>query len=123
MKFNITSHCKDRYIERVLNYSGKYDNLFRAILSDLKTGINITSQLSSDVPRFILYVKERYGSDKGYNFIKKDYVTFILTKRKGTENLYDVLTCYFDLNLNMFKNTALSNQEIYLRLSNLKRNK
>ena len=40
MKFNITKHCKNRYIERVLN-----------------TGKNITSQLSEKLPRFILYIK------------------------------------------------------------------
>ena len=71
MKFNITTHCKNRYIERVLNNSGKCDNLYKQILSDLNTGKNISSQLSEKLPRFILYIKERYGSDKGYNIIKK----------------------------------------------------
>jgi len=120
MKFNITHHCKDRYLKRVLNNSGKCENLYKQILSDLNTGINITSKLSEKLPRFILYIKERYGSDKGYNIIQKDHTFFILTKRKGTENLYDVLTCYIEFDtFKKFLNTCLTNEEIHLKLAML----
>jgi len=117
MKFNITSHCKDRYRERVLGNTGVSDNLYRSILSDLNTGKNISSKLSTELPRFILYLKERYGSDKGYNIIQKGYTFFILTKRKNTVDLYDVITCYIEFDIyKKFSNTILTNDEIYLKL-------
>ena len=117
MKFNITSHCKDRDRERVLGNTGVSDNLYRSILSDLNTGKNISSKLSTELPRFILYLKERYGSDKGYNIIQKGYTFFILTKRKNTVDLYDVITCYIEFDIyKKFSNTILTNDEIYLKL-------
>jgi len=117
MKFNITSHCKDRYRERVLGNTGVSDNLYKSILSDLNTGKNISSKLSTELPRFILYLKERYGSDKGYNIIQKGYTFFILTKRKNTVDLYDVITCYIEFDIyKKFSNTILTNDEIYLKL-------
>ena len=120
MKFYITKHCKDRYRERVLGNTGSCDNLVLSILKDLNSGKNITSKLSTELPRFILYIKERYGSDKGYHIIQKDYTYFILTKRKNTENLYDVLTCYIEFDtFRKFSNTCLSKQEINLKLAML----
>ena len=71
MKFYITKHCKERYRERILGNTGIVDNLIIAILKDLKSGKNISSKLSTELPRFILYLKQRYGSDKGYNIIQK----------------------------------------------------
>jgi len=120
MKFYITKHCKERYRERILANSGIADNLLFSILNDLKSGKNITSKLSTELPRFILYIKEQYGSDKGYHIIKKDYSFFILTKRKGTEDLYDVLTCYIEYDIfKKFSNTVLTNSEIHLKLKML----
>jgi len=46
MKFNITHHCKNRYIERILNNSRKCDNLYKQILSDLDTGQEIQLKLT-----------------------------------------------------------------------------
>ena len=121
MKFYVTKHCKDRYRERVLGNTGSCNNLILTILNDLNTGKNITSKLSTELPRFILYMKEQYGSDKGYNIIQKDHIFFILTKRKSTENLYDVLTCYIEFDtFRKFSNTCLTNEEIHLKLANLK---
>ena len=120
MKFYITKHCKERYRERVLGNTGIVDNLVIAILKDLNSGKNITSKLSTELPRFILYLKQQYGSDKGYNIIQKDHTFFILTKRKGTEDLYDVLTCYIEFEtFKKFKNTVLTNAEIHLKLATL----
>lgn len=121
MNYNITKHCANRYTERVLGNLNNSKNLYTEILRCLSSGQNITSKLSETTPRFILYVKQRYGSDKGYNFIKKDKIIFVLTKRKGTEKLYDVITCYIEnRHLEKFQNTALSKEEIYTKLSNLK---
>ena len=59
-----------------------------------------------------------YLKDKGYNIIQKDHTFFILTKRKGTENLYDVLTCYIEFDtFRKFSNTCLTKEEIHLKLS------
>lgn len=120
MKFYITKHCKERYRERILGNTGIVNNLVIAILKDLNSGKNITSKLSTELPRFILYIKQQYGSDKGYNIIQKDHTFFILTKRKGTESLYDVLTCYVEFETyKKFKHTVLTNEEIHLKLAML----
>ena len=120
MKFYITKHCKERYRERILGNTGIVNNLVIAILKDLNSGKNITSKLSTELPRFILYLKQQYGSDKGYNIIQKDHTFFILTKRKGTEDLYDVLTCYVEFEtFKKFKHTVLTNEEIHFKLSTL----
>lgn len=70
----------------------EFNNLLATIFNDLNNSKNITSQISTDVPRFILYLKERYGNDKGYNILKKDHIVFIAVKRKGTYDLYDIVT-------------------------------
>lgn len=119
MNFYITNHCKDRYRERVL---GGYNttNVLLSILDELKSGVNITSKISENYPRLILYLKERYEG-RGYNFIKNGHTIYVTTKRKGTENLYDVITCYIEgPQLEMFKNTVLSKEEIHLKLKLLK---
>lgn len=119
MKFFITKHCKERYIERVLGGLNSSPNILFTIFSDLNSGKNITSELSEKLPRFILYLKERYGKDKGYNIIKNNNTLFIAIKRKGTDNLYDVVTCYIDIDIYSKFSTCLTNKEIYLRLSTL----
>lgn len=120
MNFHITNHCKDRYLERVLNGKNICNNMLFRILSDLNTSSNITSKISVECPRFILYLKEKYGNKRGYTLLKKDHTLFILTKRKGTEQLYDVVTCYIENDiLKQFK-TVLSKQEVNLKLSLIK---
>ena len=121
MRYNITKHCRDRYIERILGNLNNSPNIFIEMLTKLSKAKNITSNLSDNVPRFILYVKERYGADKGYTFLKSDSLIFILVKRKNTFNLYDVITCYVESDkLEQFKNTKLSKKEIYNKLHLLK---
>lgn len=120
MRFYITQHCKDRYLERVMGCRNTSSHLLTTILKDLNVAKNITSQISTEVPRFILYLKQQYGSDKGYNIFKKDHTIFIVTKRKGTIDLYDVVTCYIDVDsISKFKHTVLTNQEIHLRLATI----
>lgn len=118
MKYYITKHCKDRYLQRILNGNNITDNLLFTILDDLKSGKLITSEMSDKYPRFILYLKENYGSDKGYNFIQKENTIFVLCKRKGTESLYDVVTCYIESGVfESFNSTVLTDKEIYNRLA------
>lgn len=122
MNFFITKHCKDRYKERVLGNNHVPDILMN-ILKELRNGTNVTSKFSEEYPRFILYLKERY-TDKNYNFIKFNSTIYILTKRKGTSDLYDVLTCYTEgPQLTSFKNTSLNKTDIYIRLKLLKNKK
>lgn len=123
MNFFITKHCKNRYRERVLNGSNSVSDVLICILKELRTGTNVTSKFSQEYPRFILYLKERY-SDKNYNFIKYGHTIYVTTKRKGTLELYDVLTCYIEGNqLESFKNTSLNKTDIYIRLKLLKNKK
>lgn len=120
MKFYITSHCKNRYRERMLGNSNSVSNIVITILRELNESVNITSKISTEYPRYILYLKERYGND-GYNIMKNGKNIFICKKRKGTLDLYDVVTCYILNNsLDMFKNTALSNADIYIKLKLIK---
>lgn len=120
MKFYITSHCKNRYRERVLGNTNIVDNILLKILEELRIGTNVTSKMSENYPRLILYLKETY-ENKGFNFIKFEHTIFVAIKRKGTEDLYDVVTCYLEgPQLDMFKNTALTNEEIHLKLKLLK---
>lgn len=119
MKYNITNHCKERYIERILNHA-KSENLFKVMLEELRWSKNITGEIANKVPRFILYVKERY--DNNINILEYNNQTiFILTKVKDTQDTYAVLTCFNKHNyLDMFKNSHMSNEEIYHKLKLLK---
>lgn len=122
MKYNITNHCKQRYIERILNHATA-DNLFKQMLEELNSSKNITGEIANKVPRFILYVKERY--DNNVNILEsKDKTIFILTKMKDTANSYAVLTCYNKHNyLKMFEKSHMSNEEVYHKLKLLKSKK
>lgn len=120
MKFYITKHCKQRYIERVLGNLNSKEDVLKSIFKDLNNSKNITSKLSTEVPRFILFLKDKYGS---CNIMKHDHILFICKKRKGAESLYDVVTCYIDKDdLSMFRNSVLTNEEIHLKLKLLKYN-
>jgi hypothetical protein len=44
MKFYITKHCKDRYLERILN-NNINNNLLKTILNDVYNFQNITSEI------------------------------------------------------------------------------
>ena len=119
MKFFITQHCKERYLERVFGGLNTSNHLLKTILNDLYIGKNITSEISEKHIRFLLYVKEKYGN-KGYNFIKNNNTIFITTKRKGTIDLYDVLTCYDMHNcFTQFDNSIMNKSEIYLKLKTI----
>ena len=116
MKFYITQHCKDRYLERIFGGLNTSNHLLKTILDDLYNGKNITSKISENHIRFLLYTKEKYGN-KGYNFIQFNNILFITTKRKGTMDLYDVLTCYDIHNcFTQFDNSIMTKSEIYHKL-------
>lgn len=120
MTYTITQHCRERYIERILNFA-KCENLLRQMLEELRNSKNITGDIANKVPRFILYVKERYG--RNINILENGETIYILTKVKDTANIYAVLTCYNKRNyLNMFENSQMTKEEIYHRLKLLKGN-
>lgn len=118
MKFYITSHCRNRYRERVLGNSNNQNDLLKVILKDLFSAKNITSKISTEVPRFTLFIKEKHGN---CNVLENNKTIFICKKRKETFDLYDVVTCYINKdNFKMFKGSVLSNEEIHLKLKMLK---
>lgn len=122
MKFWLTQHSKDRYVERILNGLNTADNLNVTILKQISSGVDITSKVYDDCPRYILYLYEKY-KELGITIIKKDNVLFIARKRKGTYDLYDVITCYnYDEGrfLRQFKNTALTREEIFFKIKLIK---
>lgn len=121
MKYFVTKHCQKRYLERALNGNNVSDNILFTILDEIKTAKNITSDIANNNPRFLLYIKEKYGTKKGFNFLKYENIIYVLIKRQYTENLYDVITCYVDAGqMDTFKNTNMSTKEIYNKLNLIK---
>lgn len=122
MKFWITQHSKDRFRERILNGQNTVDNLNVHMINILRTGTNITSQVYDECPRYILYLYEKY-KELGIAIIRAQNILFITKKRKGTYNLYDVLTCYYNTDnyLRQFKNTALTRDQIFMKIKEIKR--
>jgi hypothetical protein len=121
MKFWLTKHSKERYVERILNGLNTVDNLNITILKQISSGIDITNKVYDECPRYILYLYEQYG-ELGLTIIKSGNVLFITKKRKGTYDLYDVVTCYLEDGnyLKQFKNTALSRENIFIKIREIK---
>lgn len=122
MKFWLTQHSKERYVERVLNGNNLVENLNIDILRQISAGIDITNKVYDECPRYILYLYEKY-KELGLKIIRSNNIIFITKKRKGTFALYDVVTCYIDdgNHLSQFKNTALSRETIFIKIKELKR--
>ncbi len=121
MKFFITKHCQQRYIERVNNGLNVDDNVLFTILNKVSAGKDITNKIYDEIPRFILYLYEKYG-ELGQTIIKSDNIIFITKKRVGTNNLFDAITCYFDNNyLSQYKNTVLSREDIFIKIKEAKK--
>jgi hypothetical protein len=122
MKFWITLHARERYTERILNGLNNSDNLIISILNQIDSGKDIINKIYDECPRYILYLYEKYH-ELGLKIIKSDNILFITKKRKGTNDLFDVLTCYYDDEkyLKSFKNTALSRENIFLKIKEIKR--
>jgi hypothetical protein len=123
MKFWLTQHSKERYAQRILNGLNTLDNLNMAILKKISSGKDITNQVFDQCPRYILYLYEKY-KELGITIMRSDNILFICKKRKGTYDLYDVLTCYYEDGnyLRQYKNTALSREEIFMKIKEIKRN-
>lgn len=98
------------------------DNLNVTILKHISAGVDITNKIYDECPRYILFLYEKY-KELGINIIRSGHVLFITKKRKGTYDLYDVITCYHFCNdhLKQFKNTVLSREEIFLKIREIKR--
>jgi hypothetical protein len=121
MKFWLTQHAKERYLERILNGTNVTDNLNMRMLKDLYSGSDITNKVYDECPRYILFLYEKY-KELGLTIIKSGSILFITKKRKGTYNLYDVMTCYFEDGkyLRQFKNTVLTREQIFLKIKEIK---
>ena len=82
---------------------------------------DITNKVYDEIPRYILYLYEKYKS-ANYKILLADKVIFLCQKREGTNNLYDVITCYHENSnyLSQFKTTVLSRDEIYFKIKLIK---
>lgn len=122
MKLWITQHSRERYIERILNGLNTSNDVNINILKQASSGKDITNKVYDECPRYILYLYEKYN-ELGLRIIKNESVIFITKKRKGTFGLYDILTCYYDNGklFKQFKETALSRQDIFLKIKEIKR--
>jgi hypothetical protein len=121
MKFWLTQHSRERYVERILNGLNIIDNLNVTILKKISAGVDITNKVYDECPRYILFLYEKYNQ-LGITIIRSENILFITKKRKGTFDLYDVLTCYYEDGnyLRQFKNTALSRDMIFLKIKMIK---
>ena len=121
MKFWITTHCRERYIERINNGLAINNNVLFSILNSLSTGRDITNKIYDDIPRYILYLYENYGS-VGQRIIKVGDIIYIVKKRPGTQDLYDVLTCFQDINSwDKYRNTILTREQIFMKIKQIKK--
>lgn len=120
-KYYISRHCQERYTERIRMGSNIQEtSLLTEMINSLKTGKDITQKIYDDVPRYILYLYEKY-KQLGITIIESDGVIYIARKRTGTLNLYDVVTCYSAYrHLEQFKNTDMKRQDIFIRIKQIK---
>lgn len=120
-KYILTHHVKNRYLERVKNGLNTSNNLLFEILDELKLAKDVTQTIFDTIPRYILYLYEKYKS-ANMKILKKDNVYYICKKRPNTESLYDVLTCYYgEDKFKMFQNSILSRQQIFEKISKKKK--
>lgn len=122
MKFWLTDHVKKRYIERVVNGVNNFENLNVSILKHISTGKDITNKVYDECPRYILFLYEKY-KQLGITIMLANDVLFITKKRKGTYDLYDVLTCYPYTGdyLRTFKTSVLPREIIFMKIKEIKR--
>ena len=122
MKFWITSHAISRYIERINNGLNIDNNVLLSMLKDVSSGKDITDKIYNEVPRYILYLHEKYKTC-GQRIIKSGENLFIVIKREGTQNLYEVLTCFknSDNFLEQFKTSKLTREDIFLKIKEIKK--
>ncbi len=119
-KYHISQHCRERYTERINGGVNIDSNILLTVLNKLLEGKDITNKVFDEAPRYILFLYEKY-SDCKLTIIQSGEVIFICKKRPGTTNLYDVLTCYNSYkHLDQFKNTAMSRENIYIKIKQLK---
>lgn len=119
MKVQITNHAKQRYRERMLN--GSHDiNILPLMLKQIREGKDITENIYDKIPRYILYLYEKYG-ELGQRIVRNGDEIFILKQPdKSIECVY-VLTCIKNENyLSNFENTSLSRAEIFLKIKQIK---
>lgn len=122
MRFFITYHAADRFIERIRGgINSTNNNLFAEMLKELSIGKDITNKIYDEVPRYILYLYEKY-KQLGLTIIHSNQTLYICRKRPGTQNLFDVITCYNDhRHLEQFKNSAMKREEVFLKIKMIKK--
>lgn len=122
MQVFITQHCKSRYLERIKNHQNTSDNLLIEILNSINTAKDITNQIYDKIPRFILFLYEKYKT-ANMKIMKNDHILYVMQKRVGTDHLFDVVTCYYDNGnyLEQYKNTVLSREEIFMKIKLIKK--
>lgn len=121
-KFYITKHAIERYIERIrMSINTSNTNIISEMLQCLKSGKDITNKVFDECPRYILYLYEKYN-ELGLSIIEQGQTIFICRKRKGTDNLYDVITCYNSYkHLDQFKNTSMKREDIFIKIKEIKK--
>lgn len=121
-RYYIGKHCIERYIERVrmgINTADK--SVIGEMLETLVAGKDITQKIYDEVPRYILFLYEKY-KELGLTIIESKDIIFISRKRPGTLNMYDVVTCYSaHRHLEQFKNTEMKREDIFIKIKQIKK--
>ena len=123
--FRFTDHVRQRYAQRILNEKNhnQIKNLDSMIIHDIKDASEKREYLN--LPRFVLYLWEKYGGTKHTRIFESEKAIYIATKEPD-KGYMSVLTCW---NKNddysfgakgIFRTSVLSNTEIYNRIAVLK---
>jgi hypothetical protein len=115
MSYFITKHCKERFLERIDTFKD-----VKEVLNIIYSGKDVTNTIFDKYPRYILYLYERYQSC-GIKIVQSEHRTFVCKKHPGTQDKWDVVTCYKDGDFSKFGNTQLSREEIFIRIKMIKR--
>lgn len=120
MRYYLTAHAISRYVERINNGLHNSDSEINVMLKKLYAGRDVTNKVFDECPRYMLYLYERYESL--VSIVESDGIIFICNKRKGTEALYDVITCYkkTDGFLRQWKESVMPRQEVFIKIKLIK---
>lgn len=115
MRIWVSTHCRDRYYERVSNIPPD-GGFTMKIINNITNGKDITEKIFDEAPRYILYLHEKYG-EVGQRIIEHDQVIYLLKRQKETKDTFTAITCFKNEDfLSQFKNTSMSRSEIYIKI-------
>lgn len=122
MRWDISKHARDRYLERVPVSMHTNQNTNISILESLRSSKDVTNKIFNEVPRYILYLYERYNELGLLIMRSSDGIIYLCRKKEGTFNTMSIVTCFMeDRYLDNFRNSAMSRQDVFFKISCIKK--